>query len=50
MYHMTKKKYLVAVVDVHHGDTYSRRYLKLFSFDFPEKIGIHDVSHDKKKY
>ena len=26
----------------------SQRYLKLFSLDFPWKIGINDVSHDKK--
>ena len=59
MYHMTKKNIdqlldvldLDLIVDDHHGDQQVPEVPKTILIRFPlKKIGINDVSHDKKKY
>ena len=59
MYHMTKKNIyqllgfldLYLIVDVHHSDQQVPEVPKTICIRFPfKKIGVNDVSHDKRKY
>ena len=45
---MTKKNIYQLLVEVYHGGQHAPEVPNPFLFDFPLKIGINDVSHDKK--